>query len=140
MHFIFLWHSTSLAAGFREIEAQGVRFGLWYPSDAPVKLQRLGPFETEMAWDGPIREGQYEVVLFSHGNGGRYRNHYLTAQVLTDAGFKAMAELIAFCESGNDHDARPMHYRLENVGHEINLATFSRLREVNQNSTFSVLG
>ena len=77
---------------------------------------------------GPIREGQYEVVLFSHGNGGRYRNHYLTAQVLTDAGFKAMAELIAFCESGNDHDVRPMHYRLENVGHEINLATFSRLR------------
>ena len=87
----FLWHSASLAAGFREIEAQDVRFGLWYPSDAPVKLQRLGPFETEMARDGPIREGQYEVVLFSHGNGGRYRNHYLTAQVLADAGFVVIA-------------------------------------------------
>jgi sarcosine oxidase subunit beta len=53
---------------------------------------------------------------------------------------KAMAELIEYCESGNDHDARPMRYRLENVDHEINLATFSRLREINRNSTFSVLG
>lgn len=53
---------------------------------------------------------------------------------------KAMAELIEYCESGNDHDARPMRYRLENVDHEINLATFSRLREINQDSTFSVLG
>jgi sarcosine oxidase subunit beta len=53
---------------------------------------------------------------------------------------KAMAELIEFCEAGNDHDARPMRYRLENLDHEIDLATFSRLREINQNSTFSVLG
>ena len=53
---------------------------------------------------------------------------------------KAMAEFIEFCEAGNDHDARPMRYRLEHLDHEINLATFSRLREINQNSTFSVLG
>ena len=53
---------------------------------------------------------------------------------------KAMAELIEYCESGNDHDARPGRYRLENLDHEIDLATFYRLREINQNSTFSVLG
>jgi sarcosine oxidase subunit beta len=53
---------------------------------------------------------------------------------------KAMAALSAFCEAGNDHDARPLRYRLEHLDHEIDLATFSRLREVNQNSTFSVLG
>ena len=51
-----------------------------------------------------------------------------------------MAALIEFCESGSDHDAQPMRYRLEHRDHEIDMATFSRLRKVNQNSTFSVLG
>ena len=53
---------------------------------------------------------------------------------------KAMAALIEFCEAGNDHDSRPMRYRLEHLDHEIDMATFSRLREINQDSTFSVLG
>lgn len=53
---------------------------------------------------------------------------------------KAMAAFIDYCEAGNDHDAEPMRYRLENLDHEISLATFSRLREINQSSTFSVLG
>lgn len=53
---------------------------------------------------------------------------------------KVMARLIDYCESGNDHDAEPMRYQLEHLSHEIDLATFSRLREVNQDSTFSVLG
>ena len=53
---------------------------------------------------------------------------------------RAMAELIDYCESGGDHDANPMGYRLEHVDHEISLGTFSRLREINQDSSFSVLG
>ena len=53
---------------------------------------------------------------------------------------KAMAELIEYCEAGNDHDSEPMQYRLEYVDREISLGTFSRLREINQDSTFSVLG
>ncbi len=53
---------------------------------------------------------------------------------------KAMAELVEYCESGADHDNNPMHYKLENVNHSISLGTFSRLREINQDSTFSVLG
>ena len=53
---------------------------------------------------------------------------------------KAMAALIEYCEAGNDHDAAPMRYRLEHLEHDIDMSTFSRLREVNQDSTFSVLG
>lgn len=53
---------------------------------------------------------------------------------------RAMAELIDYCESGHDHDSDPMGYQLQNINHEINLGTFSRLREINQDSTFSVLG
>ncbi len=53
---------------------------------------------------------------------------------------KVMAELIDYCESGNSHDAEPMRYQLEHLPQEIDLATFSRRREINQDSTFSVLG
>ena len=51
-----------------------------------------------------------------------------------------MAELIEYCEAGHDHDGEPMQYRLEYVDREISLGTFSRLREINQDSSFSVLG
>ena len=53
---------------------------------------------------------------------------------------KAMAELIEYCESGGDHDQLPLQCQLEYVAREISLGTFSRLREINQDSTFSVLG
>ena len=83
--------TAAQAAGFREVSAKGIRAGIWYPSDTPATSQRLGPFEVNMAKDAPIRSGQHEVVLFSHGNGGRYRNHHLTAQALADAGFVVVA-------------------------------------------------
>jgi sarcosine oxidase subunit beta len=54
--------------------------------------------------------------------------------------YKKVVEWIEYCESGNNHDGEPMGYQLENIDHEISLTTFSRLREINQNSTFSVLG
>ncbi|MCZ6773689.1 MAG: FAD-dependent oxidoreductase [Proteobacteria bacterium] len=53
---------------------------------------------------------------------------------------KVMAQLIEYCELGNDHEAQPMRYRLEHLPHWIDLASFSRLREINQDSSFSVLG
>ncbi|MCP5076418.1 MAG: FAD-binding oxidoreductase [Rhodobacteraceae bacterium] len=53
---------------------------------------------------------------------------------------KAMAELIEACEAGHDHDADSMRFRLKHLDHKVDLATFSRLREINQDSSFSVLG
>ena len=53
---------------------------------------------------------------------------------------KIMAALIEACESGHDHDAEPVRFLLENIGHEISLDTFSRNREINMNSSFSVIG
>ena len=53
---------------------------------------------------------------------------------------RMMAQLIDYCEAGNDHDAKPFQYKLEYVDRTINTATFSRLRKINPNSTFSVLG
>ena len=78
-------------AGFREFAEVDVQFGVWYPTDTPTTLQRLGPFNVDIARNAPPRLGKFPVVMLSHGNGGRYRNHYLTAEVLVDAGFIVIA-------------------------------------------------
>jgi len=53
---------------------------------------------------------------------------------------RMMEKLISECESGRDHDLDPVSFHLENVGYDLDLAVFSRNREVNMNSSFTVLG
>ena len=64
------------------------------------------------------------------------RDRYKNAPV---AG-KLMAELVEYCESGNDHDRYPMPFLLDHIGFVLNTATVSRLRPINPESSFSVLG
>jgi len=51
-----------------------------------------------------------------------------------------MAELIAACEAGRDHDTDPVSFHLKYIDRDISLGFFSRLREINPDSSFSVLG
>jgi sarcosine oxidase subunit beta len=51
-----------------------------------------------------------------------------------------IATLVDRVEAGHDHDARPLHYRCEHTGHDINLGTFSRKRPVNVDSSGTVMG
>ncbi|MBM09089.1 MAG: FAD-dependent oxidoreductase [Magnetovibrio sp.] len=53
---------------------------------------------------------------------------------------KLMAQLVMACEKGHDHDNDPLIFHLENINREISLGAFSRRREVNKNSSFSVIG
>ena len=53
---------------------------------------------------------------------------------------KMMAALIDYCERGNDYDENPLVFRLEHIGHEVNVGFYSRKREINRESSFSVLG
>ena len=53
---------------------------------------------------------------------------------------KLMAELIAQCENGRDHDADPISIHLDYINRDVNIGFYSRNREVNDNSSFSVLG
>ena len=82
-----IWTLDADAAGFRKMSVEGVEIGVWYPSDVSTIKQRLGPFDVDIANDAAILDGKHEIILFSHGNSGFYRNHYLTAQTLADAGF-----------------------------------------------------
>jgi sarcosine oxidase subunit beta len=67
---------------------------------------------------------------------GTSGNQYKNAPVVG----KMMTELIARCEAGHDHDADPIQYKMEITGRIINLAFYSRKREINPESSFSVIG
>ncbi|MBC2706078.1 FAD-binding oxidoreductase [Desulfobacula sp.] len=51
-----------------------------------------------------------------------------------------MSELIQYCEKGNDHDTDPLHYQMKYINHKLNIGFFSRNREINKDSSFSVIG
>jgi sarcosine oxidase subunit beta len=51
-----------------------------------------------------------------------------------------MAELIDACEKGQDHDANPVQVKLPYTGVVLDAGFYSRNREINPNSSFSVNG
>ena len=51
-----------------------------------------------------------------------------------------IAELIDACEKGHDHDANPLKVKTVYTGLELNMGFYSRNREINPNSSFSVNG
>lgn len=51
-----------------------------------------------------------------------------------------MAALVDYCQNGGDHDKEPLQFDLKRTGHKLDLSAFSRLREINKDSSFSVLG
>ena len=51
-----------------------------------------------------------------------------------------MSELIRYCEEGNDQDKKPYQYRMKYINHTLDIGFFSRNREINQDSSFSVIG
>jgi sarcosine oxidase subunit beta len=67
---------------------------------------------------------------------GTSGNQYKTAPVVG----KMMAALIEQCENGADHDKDPVVFRLKHLQRGISMKFYSRLREINQESSFSVLG
>jgi sarcosine oxidase subunit beta len=51
-----------------------------------------------------------------------------------------MAKLIRECEEGRAHDLEPVTFHLKNLDRTIDLGFYSRNREVNPDSSMSVLG
>ena len=51
-----------------------------------------------------------------------------------------MSELIEYCENGNNHDTEPLTINLKYINKDINLKFYSRNRQINKESSMSVLG
>jgi sarcosine oxidase, subunit beta len=67
---------------------------------------------------------------------GTSGNQYKNAPVIG----VLMAELIERVEGGHDHDGDPVKLVMKYTGRECNIGFFSRLREINPDSSFSVIG
>ena len=80
-------------------------------------------------YDKSSMQGFY-MAIGSSGN--QYKNAPVAGHM--------MAELIDKCEKGLDHDKDPLQYTLPHIGRTIDVGFFSRNREINYNSSFSVNG
>ncbi|MCP4693506.1 MAG: FAD-binding oxidoreductase [Desulfobacterales bacterium] len=67
---------------------------------------------------------------------GTSGNQYKNAPVVG----RMMAELIDACEKGLDHDKEPFQFTLKYIGRTLDVGFYSRNREINYNSSFSVNG
>ena len=67
---------------------------------------------------------------------GTSGNQYKNAPV---AG-KIMASIVSAEQNGQNHDTDPVQFKLENCGYTLSLDCYSRNREINEESSFSVIG
>ena len=74
--------------------------------------------------------GGYYMACGTSGN--QYKNAPIAG--------KMMAALVDYCEGGVDHDNAPLRYRLPYIDRDIDVGFYSRRREINDESSFSVLG
>jgi sarcosine oxidase subunit beta len=65
-------------------------------------------------------------------SGNQFKNAPIAGQM--------MADIVEASENGRDHDRDPVQFRLRHIDRTIGLDFFSRLREINPDSSFSVLG
>ena len=72
----------------------------------------------------------YFVAIGTSGN--QFKNAPVVGRFLQ--------ELILASEDGRDHDREPVKVRLEATGHVADLGHYSRLRQINRDSSFSVMG
>ena len=80
-------------------------------------------------YDSSSLPGYYMAIGTS---GNQYKNAAIAGRL--------MSALIDYCEAGNDHDSKPLRFELPYTGHGIDAGFYSRKRELNSESSFSVLG
>ena len=111
---------------------QAQRFpGLRIPGSAARGAVDL--YDVTEDW-GPIYDksdlGGFYLAIGTSGN--QFKNAPIAGEM--------MAALIAACEDGQDHDVDPVSFHLPHIDRDVDMSFFSRNREINQNSSFSVLG
>ena len=80
-------------------------------------------------YDKSSLDGFYMAVGTS---GNQYKNGPVVGRM--------MAALIDACENGQDHDTDPVKFQAPYTRRELNLGFYSRLRQINRESSFSVVG
>lgn len=75
-------------AGFeRQVTADGIEVGIWYPASGTSAHQRLGLYTQDVVPGAPVPHGRHPLIVISHGTGGDFAGHLDTAVALARAGF-----------------------------------------------------
>ena len=114
---------------------QAMRYGQRVPSlGIPSRMRGVVDlYDASTDWIPIYDKSASPGFYMACGSSG---NQYKNAPI---AG-KMMAALIAHCEGGADHDADPLQFELPYLKRRIDVGFYSRKREINQESSFSVLG
>ncbi|MDJ0782754.1 MAG: FAD-dependent oxidoreductase [Desulfosarcinaceae bacterium] len=115
--------------------AQVLRAGMRIP-DLPIPNQPQGVvdlYDLSDDWYPIYDKSDLPGFYMAVGTSG---NQYKNAPVVG----AFMAELIDYCERGGDHDEQPLQYRMTYLKRSLDIGFFSRNREINRASSFSVIG
>jgi len=114
---------------------QAMRYGQRVPSlGIPSKMRGVVDlYDASDDWIPIYDKSSLGGFYMACGTSG---NQYKNAPI---AG-KMMAALVDYCEAGNDHDAKPLQFCLPYIGRDTDVGFYSRKREINRESSFSVLG
>jgi len=84
---------------------------LMYPSDSPSKEVNLGPFTINSTSEASILDGEFPLVIISHGTGGTHLGYLTIAQSLVAHGY-----VVAMPEHyGNNRNNNDLEGTLENL-------------------------
>jgi sarcosine oxidase subunit beta len=105
-------------------------------SDLPIPNQPQGVvslYDCSDDWIPIYDKSDLPGFYMAVGTSG---NQYKNAPVVG----ALMAELVDTCEKGHDHDNDPLQFYLKYTGRYLNVGCYSRNREINTDSSFSVIG
>ena len=106
-----IFFAQAESVGFRKIKTAHNAFAVWYPATAAPNMTRLDFFAVEYAENAAPSGENLPIVVLSHGNGGRFRNHHLTASFLAQNGFVVIAP-----QHKDSRNGKPdMHSRVADV-------------------------
>ncbi|MCG8632644.1 MAG: FAD-binding oxidoreductase [Desulfobacterales bacterium] len=118
-----------------QLKTQAMRVAMRVP-DLPIPNKNQGLvdlYDVSDDWYPIYDRSDLPGFYLAIGTSG---NQYKNAPVVG----AFMTELIQYCEAGNDHDKDPLQYRMKYLDHTLDIGFFSRNREINQDSSFSVIG
>lgn len=85
-------NAQSAQAGFqRQVTADGIEVGVWYPASGTPARQRLGIYAQEVVAGAAVPDEPHPLIVISHGSGGDFAGHVDTAVALARSGFVVAA-------------------------------------------------
>ena len=85
--------ASSSNVGYRRIEIQDTVIGetfpvaIWYPTSAPASVLEFGPYTMRVARNATPADGNFGLVVISHGSGGGALDHRDLAMALASGGY-----------------------------------------------------